>query len=121
MFLVNHLKTGSPHLGPVIFVEGGQQHARQFVLLESGHLGIGIDSSHGVDKDTHTRRRLQHLLRSQVHLTEDTPYGFGYFLRGIESREDGLLHAGDIAFVVGLVLGILAYHPVEFGGQVVQR
>ena len=102
-------------------MEGGQQHARQFVLLEGGHLGIGIDGAHGFDEYTHTRRRLQHLLRLQVHLTEDTPDGFGYLLWGIESREDGLLHTGNIAFVVGLVLGILAYHPVEFGGQVVQR
>ena len=120
LLLIYHLKSGSPHLGPVIFVEGGQQHARQFVFLEGGHLGIGIDGAHGVDEDAHTRRRLQHLLRSQVHLTEDTPDGFGYLLRGVECREDGLLHAGDVAFVVGLVLGILAYHPVEFGGQVVQ-
>ena len=67
-------------------MEGGQQHARQFVLLESGHLGIGIDGAHGVDEDAHTRRRLQHLLWLQVHLTEDAPYGFGYLLRGIESR-----------------------------------
>ena len=104
-----------------IRMEFGEQQTCQLVFLEGCYPGIGVDKSHGVDEHTHARRRFQYLLRPQVQFCHDGGNGIGNVLGCVEGCEDGLLHTGDIEFILVLATRILTNHVVEFGSQVVQR
>ena len=93
--------------------------ARQQVLLESHHIGLGGELQHGIYKRSHACRWFQQPYGHDAVPRKHACEGICDFLRGIEGREHGAFQRIDITLVFHLVTAILTDKAVEFrrGGK----
>ena len=113
-YLLESLYTHFP-----VGVKMAEHPARQQILLESHHIGLGCMAQHGVHESAHACRRLQQPCRHDTVPRKHACEGVGDFLRGIEGREHGAFQRIDITLVLRLVTVVLTDKAVEFrrGGK----